>query len=216
MGCSSISQQPQPTALGLPLHIWLWKLNPMPKSCHPLMDKNIESPDARIRRFQPKAFTLIELLIVIAIIAILAGLGFAGVNGALKTARKTEVRAMANQIKLALSAYYAEYGVYPSYTNANSAFLVMMSPANAGAAPTNNRRAIRFLDVPDKFTNATGIVTPRGFYPNNVQSNFNIAVDTNYDGRLDIRLGSGTTNIGGTAAVWVQDPDVANKVIGTW
>jgi prepilin-type N-terminal cleavage/methylation domain-containing protein len=163
-----------------------------------------------------EGFTLIELLIVIAIIAVLAGLGFAGVSGALKSARKAEVRAMANQIKLALGAYYAEYGVYPTYTNANSDFLLMMSPANAGAAPTNNRRAIRFLDVPDKFTNATGIVTPRGFYPNNVQSNFNIAVDTNYDGRLDIRLGSGTTNMAGTAAVWVQDPENPAKTIGTW
>ena len=168
------------------------------------------------RSSRPSGFTLIELLVVIAIIAILAGLGFAGVSGALKSARKAEVRAMANQIKLALGAYYAEYGVYPNFTNADAAFLTTMSPPSTGTAPTNNRRAIRFLDVPDKFTNATGIVTPRGFYPNNAQSNFNIAVDTNYDGRLDIRLGTGTTNIAGTAAVWVQDPDTTNKVIGTW
>ena len=180
------------------------------------MDKDIESPDACIRRLRPEAFTLIELLIVIAIIAVLAGLGFAGVNGALKTARKAEVRAMASQIKLALSAYYTEYGVYPTNTSSDTAFLSMMAPTNASVAPTSNRRGIRFLDVPPKFTNANGIVTPPKFYPDNKQINFRIKVDTNYDGRLILRLGSSTTNIGGTAAVWVDDPDNTTKVIGTW
>jgi prepilin-type N-terminal cleavage/methylation domain-containing protein len=188
----------------------------MLKSCHPLMDKNIESPDACIRRLRPEAFTLIELLIVIAIIAVLAGLGFAGVNGALKTARKTEVRAMANQIKLALSAYYAEYGVYPTATNTDSVFLGMMSPSGQSVAPTNNRRGIRFLEVPDKFTNGNGIVTPRRFYTNDVQTNYQVRVDANYDGRLDLDLPGGRTNISGSVAVWVLDPDNPNKVIGTW
>jgi len=156
---------------------------------------------------------LIELLVVVAIIAILAGLGFAGVNGALKTAKRGEVRAMANQIKLALSAYYAEYGVYPPTTKSDTSFLEIMSPTKTNA---NNRRGIRFLEVPNKFTNSSGIVTPLNFYKNSVQTNFAIRVDTNYDGRLELDLGSGKTNISGSAAVWVLDPDNPDKVIGTW
>ena len=162
-------------------------------------------------------FTLIELLIVIAIIAILAALGFAGVNGAMKSARKGEVRAMANQIKLGLSAYYAEYGVYPTgISNTDSVFLRIMAPTNS---LPENRRGIRFLDVPDKFTNSSGIVTPRGLLPDNKQTNFSVKVDTNYDGRLDITLPSGKkTNISGTVAIWVEDPDdeKKEKVLGTW
>jgi prepilin-type N-terminal cleavage/methylation domain-containing protein len=154
------------------------------------------------------AFTLIELLVVIAIIAILAGLGFAGVNGALKTARKAEVRAMANQIKLGMTAYYAEYGIYPTNQRSDAAFLTMMTGGTNG-----NRRAVRFLEVPGKFTNATGIVTPPRFYAAG-QSNFTLIVDTNYDGR--IRLPGQSQDTGGNIAVHVSDPDSTTKYIGTW
>jgi prepilin-type N-terminal cleavage/methylation domain-containing protein len=157
-------------------------------------------------------FTLIELLVVIAIIAILAALGFAGVNGALKSARKAEVRAMANQIKLAISSYYAEYGVFPpGVTNTDTVFLRTMAPTNS---LPENRRGIRFLEVPDKFTNSAGIVTPANFLSDKTRTNFTIKVDTNYDGRLTV---SGVfTNMSGSVAVWAPDPDDNKKVIGTW
>ena len=157
---------------------------------------------------RPSAFTLIELLVVIAIIAILAGLGFAGVNGALKTARKSEVRAMANQIKLGMISYYAEYGTYPTNLKTDTAFLATMTGGTNG-----NRRGIRFLEVPGKFTNATGIVTPLRFYPSG-QSNFTLIVDTNYDGK--IRLPGQSQDTGGNVAAYVTDPDSSTKYIGTW
>jgi type II secretory pathway pseudopilin PulG len=166
-------------------------------------------PDARRRG---EAFTLIELLVVITIIIVLAGLGFAGVTGALKSARKAEVRAMANQIKLAITAYYAEYGTYPAVTRANADFLQAMTGSNTITA-IPNRRGIRFLEVPAKFTNASGIVTPRRFYQAG-QSNFSIAVDTNYDGRITVP--NALTNASGSVAVWVTDPDTTTKFIGTW
>ena len=157
---------------------------------------------------RPAAFTLIELLVVISIIAILAGLSFAGVSGALKSARKAEVRAMANQIKLAITSYYSEYGIYPSNQRTDAAFLTMMTGGTNG-----NRRAIRFLEVPAKFTNDTGIVTPLKFFPAG-QSNYVLIVDTNYDGK--IRLPDRTPDTGGNIAVYVTDPDNPAKFIGTW
>jgi prepilin-type N-terminal cleavage/methylation domain-containing protein len=154
------------------------------------------------------AFTLIELLVVMAIIAVLAGLGFAGITGALNTARKAEVRAMANQIKLGITSYYAEYGTYPSNQRTDAAFLTMMTGGTNG-----NRRGIRFLEVPGKFTNSSGLVTPNKFYGAD-QSNFVIIADTNYDGR--IRLPGQSQDSGGNVAVYVTDPASPTKYIGTW
>lgn len=157
------------------------------------------------------AFTLIELLVVITIIAILAGLGFAGVSGALNNARKSEVRSMANQVKLALTSYYSEYGHFPTnMTNTGKNFLDMIT-----ATSTNqNRRGIRFLEVPAKFTNNAGLVTPAKFYPNGSRTNFTLVLDTNYDGR--IKLPDAQTESGGSVAVYVADPTATNRFIGTW
>jgi prepilin-type N-terminal cleavage/methylation domain-containing protein len=157
---------------------------------------------------RPAAFTLIELLVVIAIIAILAGLGFAGVNGALKQGRKTEVRAMANQIKLAIESYYAEYGYYPSATASDATLLGILSGTDA----VNNKRAIRFMELPAKFTNSSGIVTPPRFYASG-QSNFQIRIDTNFSGSINAPDGS---SIRQSVAVGIRDPDIANNWIGTW
>jgi prepilin-type N-terminal cleavage/methylation domain-containing protein len=160
---------------------------------------------------RPAAFTLIELLVVIAIIAILASLAFPAVQGALYSARKAEIRSMANQIKLAISSYYTEYGTYPNITTANTDFLnAMTGSTNATGIP--NRRGIRFLEVPLKFTNSSGIVTPRGFGTNQVV--FSIVTDTNYDGRITVP--GAFTNASGSVAVWVRDPKQTNQFIGTW
>ncbi len=151
-----------------------------------------------------------ELLVVIAIVVILAGLGFAGVSGALKTARKSEVRAMANQIKLGLTAYYSEYGVWPQNTTKTDAFFVQMM---TGQRTNQNRRQIRFLEVPAKFTSGGSIVTPKGFYPTG-QSTFTVVLDTNYDGRILVPGQAGQVN--GSVAVYVPDPDKPGQFIGTW
>ena len=169
------------------------------------------SPSQHPQRRPLSGFTLIELLVVIAIIAILAGLGFAGVTGAMKTARKAEVRAMANQVKLALTAYYSDYGVWPTNaTNTGANFLNMITGV---ATNTGNRRGIRYLEPAAKFTNGSGLVTPARFYSVG-QSNFSVVVDTNYDGR--VRLPGQSADTPGSVAVWVTDPDSATKYIGTW
>ncbi len=64
---------------------------------------------ARIRR----AFTMIELLIVIAIIAILAGLLLPAVIGGLKRAEITQAQCEVKLIETAIKAYFVDYGKYP-------------------------------------------------------------------------------------------------------
>lgn len=59
------------------------------------------------------AFTLVELLTVIAIIAVLMGLLFPTVGAVKESARKAQAKNDVTQLVTAVKAYYTEYGKYP-------------------------------------------------------------------------------------------------------
>ncbi len=58
-------------------------------------------------------FTLIEMLVVIAIIAILAGLLFPAINRALETAKRNQASADVRSIAGAITMFYNDYGYLP-------------------------------------------------------------------------------------------------------
>jgi prepilin-type N-terminal cleavage/methylation domain-containing protein len=174
------------------------------------------------RRF-PKAksssFTLVELLVVISIIGLLAGLGFPAISGAIKAGKKAEVAGMAESIKTAVNAFYSEYSSYPSNNGiTDSIFLTNMSTTNTNGG---NLRGIAFLEVPAKFTNEKGLVTPSGFYSRGARSNFFVLIDTGNLGYVNPQSVSSTlstTNVPSSVAVWVLDPSDSSgkKAIGTF
>ncbi|MCH2201938.1 MAG: type II secretion system GspH family protein [Fuerstiella sp.] len=62
---------------------------------------------------QRSAFTLLELVIVVAIIGVLAGLLFIGMGGALRGVDVTRVKAEFAQLETAMKSFETEYGVIP-------------------------------------------------------------------------------------------------------
>ena len=64
-----------------------------------------------------KGFSLIELLLVMAMMAILSTLMLPNLLGAQDKARESGVRAVAHAIQLALESYYVDHGAYPTGNN---------------------------------------------------------------------------------------------------
>ena len=100
------------------------------------------------------AFTLIELLVVISIIAVLAGLAFPAVNGAIESAKKAKAKNDVAQIVGAIKAYQTEYGKLPNVDgktkfedNNSPLFNVLRGTANEGSQLQMNPRKIAFIEI---------------------------------------------------------------------
>lgn len=110
---------------------------------------NMNSP----RRYV-SGFTLIEMLVVIAIIAVLAGLIIPAAVVVKENARRTQAATEARNLAAAITAYQAKYGLYPcsaadaqlggdrTYTNDNSATMIILLDAGADVAggPNENHK----------------------------------------------------------------------------
>jgi type IV pilus assembly protein PilE len=70
-----------------------------------------------MRRIREAGFTLVELLVCVAIIGLLAALAFPRVASAIMTSREAQVQADLKLIETALAQHYLEHGFYPIKLN---------------------------------------------------------------------------------------------------
>jgi len=102
-----------------------------------------------------RAFTLVELLVVITIIAVLAGLGFAGFNLALEASKKTSARAAIGALAQASDDYFESYQQLPlgSQTNNDEERRtdneLMATLLGLDSAEDENQKLINFFSFKD-------------------------------------------------------------------
>lgn len=172
-----------------------------------------------MRPFRSLAFTLLELLAVIAVIGILAAMIFPAVRSARISAHKARTKVQFSQWSAAMEGFRTEYGYYPVLHSSNlvnppgqttdpatlhlfhdvlaakrrdgSALPAYTTGTNAQFPEAQNRKLISFYSFSDAdFTNAT---SPTPYLLHDVFDNTEIAVlvDRNLDGF--IKLGSDFT-----------------------
>ncbi|PTX94077.1 hypothetical protein DB345_21190 [Spartobacteria bacterium LR76] len=157
-----------------------------------------------------KAFTLIELLIVIGIIGILMGLLFPAVSSAILAARRAQARNDAVQIVNACRAYETEYGVgvwgTNSYTQVDGDLLAALMGTNA--------RRIIFLEVPYAKGSKSGY--SNGVFIDPWGGPYQIAYDSNYTSDIRTAGTNQNTKVRSMVAVWTdpqkQDPKKTNNI----
>jgi len=138
------------------------------------------------------AFTLIELLIVITVIAILMALLFPAFRGVQEQAKSTQARNDVTQIVTAVTAYYTEYGKYPMSNdltditvnglngNTNDKLFNGLRGQDGSVNPKN----IVFLSPPtvkDNNNPRSGISDTNGQYYDPWGIPYVICMDTTYD-----------------------------------
>ncbi len=109
------------------------------------------------------AFTLIELLTVLAILGILMGLIISGIMSALNTARRAAASASVHNVAQAVRAYSLDYGKYPAVVEPSGApenrFLVVGDAA--GLATESNAGLFNTLRAIPAGPNTDNSLNPR-------------------------------------------------------
>jgi type IV pilus assembly protein PilA len=82
---------------------------------------SIAATPSRLAHKAQRGFTLIELMIVIAIIGILAAIAIPAYQNYLIRSQVTEGLSLADGFKTAVSEFYAQYGAFPSAVTATGA-----------------------------------------------------------------------------------------------
>lgn len=84
-----------------------------------------------------KGFTLIELMIVVAIIGILAAIAIPAYQNYLIRSQVTEGLSLADGFKTAVSEFYAQYGAFPSALTTTGAAPAAGAPCGGSIAVAN-------------------------------------------------------------------------------
>jgi prepilin-type N-terminal cleavage/methylation domain-containing protein len=168
--------------------------------------RSADFPDRECRSqwsaFSTRAFTLIEMIVVILIIATLAAMLTTAATGVFERARKVQAKNDLIQIVTAVNAFYTEYGYYPVSGITTDAFFgagatpagctsgggndVLLDVLRNRVASALNGRQIVFLSP----RGAQNTVPPKGGiaadnrYYDPWGSQYAVVIDTNYDNAI--------------------------------
>lgn len=160
-------------------------------------------PSLHLRR----AFTLIELLTVIAILGILAAILVPTVGGARDSARRAKTKAQFNQWAAAMELFRQEYGYYPDIaTNGKldtAKFATELGGRTLAGAPPGaesaNRKAIAFYSLATDELSDAGDAVVDGFG----NADIAVRVDGNRDGLINAAdTGSWVSVSGAAGGAW--------------
>lgn len=159
----------------------------------------------------PRGFTLIEMLVVMAIIAVLMGLVFPAVRAVQTAARRARAEQQIQSIVTALTAYRTAYGKYPlqdegqdfAYRGTHPVhgdlyvrlWQVLRSDATWANLDQWNPRRHVFLEVAEQMVVQGRLKDPWG-------EDFHVAVDGNFDNRVDGLVMNGHGTVTNAVAVW--------------
>ncbi|PWT78648.1 MAG: prepilin-type cleavage/methylation domain-containing protein [Acidobacteria bacterium] len=170
-------------------------------------------------------FTLIELFVVIAIIAILIGLLFPAFRAVQNQAKQTQAKNDLTQIVNAVNAYYTDYGKYPLVTtdtiygpaaNPNNTLFNVLRAQDA----TNNPRQIVFISPPyvkndTAGSRRSGVSPTTGQYYDPWGTPYLVEIDGGYDNQLanPYSLNAGPTTLAIGVIAWSFGTDAQSQSI---
>jgi prepilin-type N-terminal cleavage/methylation domain-containing protein len=161
-------------------------------------------------------FTLIELLVVIMVIAVLAGLLFAGVTGGIKIAKRHEAQTTITALANCFRAYHTEYGYWPTNVASN----IKVDDNIINLLQGSNPKRIPFMEVSDKKrqnpTSGTGAMVTPWYRSAGVNDNHRY-----YWCRFDViecgtvTAGNPATTVRSGVAIWTTEP-FPNRMLASW
>lgn len=177
--------------------------------------KRKSSPRQGLREIRNRAFTLIEILTVIVIIAVLFALLLSAIAGMSRNAERVRTKTRAQDFAYAIKEYFNEYGQWPGQTQGASDTTYYANQDVIMNALTNNSRDIAFIELKE-----SAVLNNR--YVDSWDQPLIVAMDENADGRVDMNCPAFSpafvTNIRGTVAVasWGREPTDPDGRVCSW